>query len=102
MFKRLICSAMLFGMAANAPPALAQGLCASRDSVTKRLSDVFSERPIAGGLQSNQRVIEIWSSPETGSFTILLTRPDGISCIMSSGSHFHKDQKARKAGERSG
>ncbi len=90
MFKRLFSSALIFGMAAVAPPAFAAG-CAPRDGVVQRLQQSYSETLTAGGLQKSHPVdtmIEVWSSAETGSFTVLVTHPSGISCIVASGQHF--------------
>jgi hypothetical protein len=33
-------------------------------------------------------MVEIWTSDKTGSFSILVTRPDGISCLVSAGNHW--------------
>ncbi|MEP4035111.1 hypothetical protein [Pseudophaeobacter sp.] len=90
MFKRLLSSALIFGMAAIAPPAVAAS-CAPRDGVVERLQQAYSESLSAGGLQKSQTVdtvVEVWSSTETGSFTVLVTHPSGISCIVASGQHY--------------
>lgn len=85
MFKRIIASTMIFGMAAIAPPAHGQVACASRDSLIEGLAKKYGEERVAGGLQSADQMVEVFSSPETGSFTILLTHPNGQSCVVSSG-----------------
>lgn len=90
MFKRLLSSALIFGMAAIAPPAVAAS-CAPRDGVVQQLQQSYSENLSAGGLQKSHPVdtmIEVWSSAETGSFTVLVTHPSGISCIVASGQHY--------------
>ena len=87
MYKRLLSSALVFGMACLPPPALA-AICATRESLVVRLEALFQETLTARGLQSGNALIEVFASKETGSYTILMTRPDGISCIMSAGSHW--------------
>jgi hypothetical protein len=91
MFKRLVTAALLSGMAATAPPAAAMG-CAPRDHIVERLKDRYLEAPTAAGLETTsetrQRMLEIWSNPENGSYTVLLTDPTGISCIVGYGSEF--------------
>ena len=90
MFKRIISSALLFGAAALAPPAYAAN-CAARDTVIERLQSKFSEQLAAGGLQATrpiQTMVEVWASPETGTFTVLLTNPNGTSCIVAAGTDF--------------
>lgn len=85
MFKRLFTGAMVFGMAAIAPPGLAQSACSPREIVAERLGDGYHELQLATGVQTNGNVIEIWASPATGTWTILMTVPNGTSCVMSSG-----------------
>lgn len=90
MFKRLLSSALIFGMAAIAPPALAAN-CALRDGLVEQLQKQYSERLTAGGLQKSNAVdtmIEVWSSTDTGSFTVLMTHPTGISCVVASGQNY--------------
>ena len=90
MFKRIISGALLFGAAALPPPAYAAS-CAKRETVVERLQEKFSEQLAAGGLQATRPVetmVEVWVSPETGTFTVLLTNPNGTTCIMAAGTDF--------------
>ncbi|WP_425044882.1 hypothetical protein [Primorskyibacter sp. S87] len=92
MFKRLLGLALTFGMAATAPPVFAAS-CATRDSLVEQLEKKYSETLTVGGLQqttSSQSVVEVWSSEKTGTFTVLLTRPNGISCVVAAGTDFFK------------
>ena len=90
MYKRLISAALVFGAAALAPPLSAQAaLCMPRDRLVASLETQFSETLDGGGLQSGKRLIELWRSEDTGSFTILLTRPDGTSCVLATGLYWH-------------
>ncbi|MBO9395308.1 hypothetical protein J7399_07735 [Shimia sp. R9_1] len=90
MFKRLVGSALLFGMAAAAPPAFAQG-CADRETLVERLQSKYSEVRTAGGLHgsaSNTQsaaLVEVWSSEKTGTFTVILTNAQGVSCVVAAG-----------------
>lgn len=73
-----------------AMPAFAQS-CANREDVIAKLQDSYGEHLAFRGLQKSrgaQTILEVWVSTETGSFTVLQTRPDGISCIVSAGTHF--------------
>ena len=90
MFKRLVCTSLVFGMLATAPPALAVG-CSPRDHLVDRLQFSYAERLTAGGLQSSQpvsTVIEFWASATTGTFTVLVSHPNGLSCVVASGTGF--------------
>ena len=89
MFIRTFTAGLVLGSAALAPPVHAQAACNTRDVVVERLEGKYSEVVAARGLQSAQQMIEVFASPETGSFTVVLSRPDGVSCIIASGNHWH-------------
>ena len=74
--------ALLFGVRA---PASAQTVCATHAEVTKKLDKVYSEGPIGIGLASNGGVIEMFSTSDGSTWTIVMTMPDGKSCVMASG-----------------
>lgn len=66
-------------------PATAQQLpCGKRDEMVKSLYSQFRESPRAMGLANQTAIIEIFTS-KSGSWTILLTKPNGASCIVSAG-----------------
>lgn len=87
MFKRIFTLALVLGAAALAPPLHAQGMppCFMRDHLIANLSESYDEVLTGAGLRSPQQLLELWSSPESGTFTIFVTRPDGVSCVLASG-----------------
>ena len=66
-------------------PAYAQSTCGDRASIVANLTTKFGEAHIGGGLQSATEMVEIWANARTKTFTILLTRVNGISCVVSGG-----------------
>jgi hypothetical protein len=84
MWTRLV-PALAIGIAAAAPPALAQMPCAKREMIVKTLDTRFGETRVARGLQSEKRLFEFWRSTESGSWTILMVMPDGTACVVVSG-----------------
>ena len=92
MFFRTFVVALLLGTAAIPPPASAQTLrpvaCGQRDAITAKLEQRYSEHQKGAGLVSGTRLLEIWHSEKTGTWTILMTRPDGIACVMATGKHW--------------
>ena len=64
--------------------AQAQFHCGPRKVIVEQLKQKFKEHSGGMGL-SNGVLFEIWSAPETGTFTILTTTPQNISCIMATG-----------------
>lgn len=72
-----------------------QGLsCAKRDEMVKVLAKKYREMPRAIGLASQSAVIEVFTSA-AGTWTILLTRPDGASCIVSAGNSWEENPPVR-------
>ena len=62
--------------------------CGKRDKMVVQLQEKYSENLRMGGLQKvqgGQSVLEIWTSETTGTYTVLLTRADGVSCVMAAG-----------------
>ena len=103
MFKRLCSTAMIFGAAALAPPlaaqAQAQGVaCLPREALVERLESRYKESPAGGGLQNSKQLLEVWASAETGSFTVFITRPNGVSCIVATGQNWTGATTAAAAG----
>ena len=87
MLKRIIAIALGFGAVMTALPAQAAS-CAERDKVVTRLQQEYAEELTAGGLNATATkttVVEVWSSPETGTFTVMLTNAQGMSCIVATG-----------------
>ncbi|MEM1129530.1 MAG: hypothetical protein AAGH83_03310 [Pseudomonadota bacterium] len=89
MCKRLFTVFLVMGAAAHAPPVAAQQNCAARDQVIEWLGDRYSERMSAAGLNGPNRLFELWSSDTTGSWTLLMTTPEGQSCVIASGTNWH-------------
>lgn len=73
------------GALATAVPE--QQLCAQRDRLVRDLAQLFDETPLAVGQVDNQAVVEIFASG-SGSWTILATGTDGVSCIVTAGEGF--------------
>ena len=74
----------LAGLAAVS--ASAQGAsCANRDIIVERLAAKYGETRQSAGLNQNNGMVEIFASQETGTWTILVTMPTGVSCLMAAG-----------------
>ncbi len=70
--------------------SLAQTNCDERDIVIDKLASGYGEAFTGGGLQSTSRIIEVWTSAEDGTWTILMTMPDGRSCVMAAGTNWRE------------
>ncbi len=66
-------------------PASAAPKCATHKEVMEQLANGFSEVPIAIALTSEGNVIEVFSRGDRATWTIVMTKPDGKSCIVAAG-----------------
>ncbi len=92
MFKRLFALSLTFGMAAAAPPVFA-ATCGAREDLVTQLREKFSEELTVGGLQQagdETTIFEVWSSGKTGTYTVLISNPNGVSCVVAAGTDFFK------------
>ncbi len=80
--------ATVAGIALPAAPAGAQIVCGQRTDMVRQLSEKYGETRRSMGLAEGRGVVELYASEETGSWTILLTTPRGVSCMMAAGQAF--------------
>ena len=70
-----------------AAPAHSQMVCGNHADIEKRLQTGYQEVRTGVGLAGNGGLIELYTS-EKGTFTIVLTRPNGMSCLMAVGENW--------------
>ncbi|NBE06526.1 hypothetical protein [Paragemmobacter ruber] len=78
--------AFLVALLLAASPAAALQ-CGSRDTVTITLAERYGEVRQALGLAQNGVVMELYAA-QSGSWTIIITRPDGMTCLLAAGEDF--------------
>lgn len=84
--------------AVSAPAAQAQNNCAPRDVVLNHLSERFGESRQSIGMGQDGHVIEVFASLETGTWTITVTLPNGVTCLVASGESFENLAEAPAPG----
>ena len=83
-----ICFAISFGArpgVANDAPA-----CSERTSVLQQLSSQYKETPVAMGLANNGGMIELLRSKDRATWTLILTMPDGVTCLIAAGQSWER------------
>ena len=70
--------------------------CAERKHVVNKLESGYGEVFAGGGLQNASRIFEVWFSEDKGTWTILMTRADGKTCIMASGTNWREGDPSMK------
>lgn len=69
-----------------APHALsADAVCADHDQLVRSLADQYKESPREVGLTGDGNVVELTTTSDGRTWTLLITRSDGTSCIIAAG-----------------
>lgn len=89
--------AFILALLVSASPAVAQQSCAPRDVIVDGLRARYGETVQSSGLSEAGALIEFYASDETGTWTITYTLPDGMTCLMASGSDFSRIVDAGEA-----
>jgi hypothetical protein len=80
------------GLLAATPSARSEErACADRSLVVQRLAERYGETLRSMGLHQGDALVEIYSSDATGTWTILMTRPDGTTCLLAAGQQWEQD-----------
>ena len=76
--------------------------CAKREAVLDRLAERYGESRQSIGMAPQGRVIEVFASLETGTWTITVTLPSGVTCLVASGQSYEAlDEPLQPTGIRS-
>ncbi len=65
--------------------AVAQVSCGQRDKIVEWLAVKYKEAPIATGVSNNGRLVEVLTTQDGDTWTLIVTSPDGNSCLIGSG-----------------
>ncbi|ASM71228.1 MULTISPECIES: hypothetical protein [Roseobacteraceae] len=71
--------------------------CGPRALVVDRLAQGYGETRQSMGLGTNNQMIEVFASSETGTWTITVTSPAGVTCLVASGQAFEELAEALPA-----
>jgi hypothetical protein len=86
-------------LAATGPAFSQSPNCAMRQHVLDRLASAYGETRQSIGLGSNNQVVEVFASTETGTWTITVTNPNGLTCLVASGQAFEDVAKEAAPGD---
>jgi hypothetical protein len=72
-----------------AVPAHAQNRpCAKRAELLAHLESKFQEGRVAIGLADNGNLLEIFTSKDGSTWTVAMTTPTGITCLLATGQNW--------------
>ena len=81
----LIVSGLVLPAGISSPANAAGFNCVPRDVLTTKLQADFSELPSGVGVTSAGTLLELWKAKGGETWTVVLSLPDGNSCIVGSG-----------------
>ena len=66
-------------------PAAAAVPCYPRDALVQRLLNYHQEKPVVRGLASNGGLLELFAKEDGSTWTMVMTSPQGLSCVIGVG-----------------
>ncbi len=88
----LVATLILFGASASA-----QVPCNQRAEIVTQLAGKYKEVPVSIGVNSKGHLVEVLSSEHGRTWTIIVTSPDGMSCVVSDGEGWRTRQQEEDA-----
>jgi len=85
--SRILVAAFAAALMFIVAPAAAQNgaACGKREELMKHLENQFKETPVAMGLGQDGVVVEVLAASKGTTWTIMLTYPNGKSCLVAAG-----------------
>ena len=74
-------------------PTAGQRICDERDNVLAHLAKKYQEQPIALGVTNTGGLVEVLTDGKGGSWTIIVTTPQGMSCLVAAGEGWRSMQQ---------
>ena len=88
MLHRITTAFLMTAIAAGTAAAQNPRNCGDRTKIVERLQSHYGEVRTGSGLTPNNGIMEIYASEEKGTWTILITMPTGMSCLMAAGQNW--------------
>lgn len=92
----LVAASFAAGLAT--PAAGEENVCGKRDEIVSRLENGYQEFNSAMGMSTNGGLVELFTS-KNGTWTLMLTQPDGISCLIAAGENWESFSGAKNASQ---
>ncbi len=87
MWRTIFAAALVTVLATvtQSRPTHAQSQCGARDRLVATLKSTHHERLSGIGLVNSRSVFELWTAAGEGSWTVLVTHANKVSCIVAAG-----------------
>lgn len=95
----LLLAAALLLSTLGLPAQAQQPTCYNHDKVISRFAAVYDEAPVAAGLTQDGRMVEVLSSGDGQTWTIIISKPNGETCVLLSGEGWRASAQKPLAGD---
>ncbi|AJE48254.1 hypothetical protein [Celeribacter indicus] len=85
--------------AAQAVSPIAEVVCGPREEIAAKLGRQFGAVRTGSGLRGPEAVLEIWTNPQSGEWTLVQAYVEGRSCILAMGEAWETVTPEAAAGE---
>ncbi len=85
LLTALLLSAFSTAAAAEGRTPSGAPTCDKRPVVMRQLESKYDEKPIAIGIANNGGVVEVLTTPDGRTWTIVITLPNGMTCLVAAG-----------------
>lgn len=70
------------------PVAAQQAPCGPHAEITRSLAERWGEHSAGMGIVANGVLMELMTNAQTGSFTVVMTQPGGVACVILAGDNW--------------
>ena len=96
--KLMLTGLFIATLLATTPLANAQTQrCGPRTAIIEKLAERYGETRQSMGLAANNAVVEVFASDDTGTWTIVVTGTNGLTCLVASGQAYEQLAEALPA-----
>ncbi len=88
MLKTLVLGAALTTIATAATAQ--QAPCESRSKLIEKLAENYNESSVAVGIANGGKLVEVLTTDGGSTWSIIMTSPAGISCLVAAGEGWRK------------
>ena len=78
--------------------AFAQSACLPHAQMVDLLDGRYSEQSVSAGLENGGRLIEVFATADGGTWTLVMTTPNGASCVVAAGIEWQAAAKPKGNG----
>jgi hypothetical protein len=70
-----------------------QPSCDTRDNILQKLSKKYKESPVAIGVTNNGRLVEVLTTENGSTWSIIISSPNGLSCLVAAGENWREVER---------